>query len=219
MTSMRELLQRIARLERIVSGMVRTGVVSSVDREKCRVRVAFAGNFVSYPLPVLVKQAGGHEPGDDRPIPSRDYWLPDVGEQVTCVFLPNGTETGFVIGSFYSNQDPIPVGADAKGMRMTEFADGARFEYSTEESRFRALVGELELEITPEHFRFGGESGNQPFVRGTDHKALIEALIDLIVAHTHPTGVGPSGPPANGASFTAKKSDIPGTLSTIIKGR
>ena len=48
---------------------------------------------------------------------------------------------------------------------------------------------------------------------------LLSALIDLLAAHTHPTGVGPSGPPANAASITGKKADIDGTLSPIIKGR
>lgn len=220
---MREIVERLARLEQKVSSLVRVGVVSSVDREKCRVRVAFPGKFVSHDLPVLVKQS----------VENPDYWMPAVDEQVTCLFLPNGTETGFVLGSFYSDEDPIPEGAEAVGMRVVEFKDGARFEYDSENSKFLATVGDLDIEVTPDHIRLGGleidvtkdrirmggESGTQPYVRGTDHRTLLEAVLDLIISHTHPTGVGPSGPPANAGSFTSKKAEVVGTLSTVIKGR
>ena len=195
MSDLRMMEERISALERKVSSMVRVGVVDTVDRTTCRVTVAFPGGFKSDELPVLVKQS----------VENRDFWMPAVDEQVLCVFLPTGSEVGFVVGSFYSDQDEIPEGADGEGMRMVEFGDGARFEYDSVASRLRVLVGELELEITPDHFRFGGETGTQSFIRGEDAIALIKA-------HVHPTGVGPSGPPSNAASFDA-------TLSEIIKGR
>lgn len=226
---MDEIFRRLARLEQKVNSLVRVGVVSSVDREKCRVRVAFSGDFVSGWLPVLVKQTGlAPDPGGNR-----DYWMPDVKEQVTCIFLPTGAEAGFVLGSFYSNQDSIPEGAEAPGMRVTEFDDGARFECDTKASKYSVTVGDLKIEITPDHvrlgglevdittghIRFGGESGNQPFLRGTDTRTLLEGLIDLIISHTHPTGVGPSGPPANAAAFTTKRGEVAALLSAIIFGR
>ena len=175
--------------------MVRVGVVSSVDRDLCRVRVAFPGGVVSHGLPVMVKNSVGH----------KEYWMPSVDEQVTCVFLPSGPEVGFVLGSFYSDADPIPTGAEVEGMRVFEFSDGARFEYSPTESTLKIIVGDLEVEMTPETIKIGGPGATQPFVRGTDMHAAI-------IAHTHPTGVGPSGPPINSADFAA-------TLSEIITGR
>jgi phage baseplate assembly protein V len=224
---------RLGELERKVSRMVRMGTVDTVDRTKCRVTVTFDAPPTpgkpsdrlckSESLPVLVEQS----------VENRDYWMPAIGEQVVCVFLPTGP--GFVLGSFYSDEDPIPDGAEVDGVRAVELADGARFDYDTENSRGRVLLGDMDIEITPdhvrllagdieteftvEHVRMGGASANQPFVRGTDLKTLIEALIDLIVAQTHPTGVGPSGPPTNSAAFTAKKAEVAGILSTIIKGR
>jgi hypothetical protein len=40
-----------------------------------------------------------------------------------------------------------------------------------------------------------GEDSSQPAVRGTDLQTWLDKLLDDYVAHTHPTGVGPSGPP------------------------
>lgn len=190
--------RRITRLESALAGVFRVGVVSSVNREMCRARVAFRDKFVSAELPVLVQQSEA----------MRDYWLPAVDEQVACVFLPFAPEVGFVIGGFYSDQDAIPEGAEVEGERVIE-AD----------ARLRLLVGDMEIQQTSEGVRIGGEEATQPFVRGTDHKALLSSLIDLLAQHTHPTGVGPSGPPANAASMSAKKGDIDGTLSEIITGR
>lgn len=190
-----EIKKRLAALERKVAGMLRVGVVDTVDRTKCRVTVTFPGDFKSAGLPVLVKQS----------VENRDFWMPAIDEQVVCVFLPTGPEVGFVIGSFYSDEDPIPDGAEAEGMRVVEFSDGARVEYSTEESKLRILVGDLELTMTPDQVQIGGEGATQPFVLGTDIK-------NWLAAHVHPTGVGPSGPPSTAGTLDT-------TLSTVIKGR
>jgi phage baseplate assembly protein gpV len=195
MDAIPDIRKRLAALESKVASIIRVGVVDTVDRTKCRVTVTFPGGFKSAGLPVMVKQS----------VENRDFWMPAVDEQVLCVFLPTGTEAGFVLGSFYSDEDAIPEGAEAEGMRVVEFADGARFEFSTEESKLRILVGELEVTLTPDLLQFGGEDGNQPFVRGTDLAAWLKA-------HVHPTGVGPSGPPTTAAQ-------VDDTLSTIIKGR
>lgn len=195
MDAFAEIKTRLAALERRVAGLIRVGLVSDVNRETCRVRVAFPGNFVSDWLPVLVRQASTN----------LHYWMPDVDDQIVCIFLPTGSETGFALAAFYSDADPIPEGAEAEGMHVVEFADGARVEYNTEESTLRLLVGELEVTLRPDLLQFGGEDGNQPFVRGTD-------LATWLKAHVHPTGVGPSGPPTTAAQ-------VDDTLSTIIKGR
>lgn len=195
MSELGDLKRRLYDLERKVTSMVRVGVVSSVDREKCRVRVAFPGGMVSDDLPVMVRNSTA----------DREYWMPSIEEQVTCVFLPNGPEIGFVLGSFYSDQDPIPDGAEVDGMSVFEFSDGARFEYSTVNSTLKIVIGDLEVEMTPDTIKIGGPGATQPFVRGTDYGTLYKA-------HTHPTGVGPSGPPANAAEYD-------NTLSEIITGR
>lgn len=80
--------------------LIRIGIVSSINKSKCTARVAFEDqeNSISQELPILVR-------GTINP---QDYWIPTPGEQVLCVFLPNGIEHGFVVGSFYSDLDKPP---------------------------------------------------------------------------------------------------------------
>lgn len=40
-----------------------------------------------------------------------------------------------------------------------------------------------------------GGDATQPAVRGTDLQTWLDSLLDDYLGHTHPTGVGPSGPP------------------------
>lgn len=80
---------------RKLKNMIRVGDVSSVNPETGRVKVRFADkdNFVSKELALL----------------DSEYNLPNVGDQVLCVFLPNGIEEGFCLNGFYSKKNPPPV--------------------------------------------------------------------------------------------------------------
>ncbi len=84
-----------------VPQFIRVGKVSSVNRNNCTARVFFEDrdDVVSHDLRVIVKNT----------MNKKDYWLPDVDEQVVCIFLPNGEETGFIIGSVYSDVDRPPA--------------------------------------------------------------------------------------------------------------
>ena len=99
--------------------MIRIGRVSSVHTSEMAVKVVFEDkdNLVSDRLPVLVR-------GSSK---NRDYWLPDVGEQVCCLILPNGHNAGICLGSFYSESSP-PVIADAEKRRI-DFADSSFIEF------------------------------------------------------------------------------------------
>ena len=73
-----------------MNNIVMTGRVSSVSVVNESARVIFAdktdtdGNpHISAPLKVLDR-------GDD--------WLPEVGQFVLCLFLPNGESDGFILG-------------------------------------------------------------------------------------------------------------------------
>jgi phage baseplate assembly protein gpV len=71
----------------IKSGRYNIGSVSSVNAENRTVRVAISGaggNSVSGALKVLRTSA--------------EEWLPEVGDCVLCVFLPNGSGDGVVLG-------------------------------------------------------------------------------------------------------------------------
>ena len=103
----------------ILKNLVRTGKISSVDAVNNTARVVFEDkdNDVSGDL-IIVNRGSMNV---------KDYWMPDVDEQVVCLFLPNtkaGLKAGFVLGSFFSSADAPQVG-DANKRRI-DF-DGASY--------------------------------------------------------------------------------------------
>lgn len=70
--------------------IIRVGKVSSTNPAAMTVRVTFPdeAGLVSDDLHVLCQGSKS----------DKDYWMPDVGEQVVCIFLPNGRNTGIASG-------------------------------------------------------------------------------------------------------------------------
>jgi hypothetical protein len=82
--------------------------------------------------------------------------------------------------------------------------------------------GDNELRLTTDgshHLRGStielGNSQLEPAVKGDTLKSLLDSLFDELIAHTHPTALGPSGPPTNVAQLTAIKAQ----LSTILSAK
>ena len=100
--------------------MVRVGFVSARQPEKMRVRVELrdtvTSSLVTDWLPVLCPRACG----------DLAYDLPDVGDQVLCLFLGYGLEQGFVLGAMYGKAAP-PVSSGDIWQRR--FQDGTVLEY------------------------------------------------------------------------------------------
>ncbi|GKW15526.1 phage baseplate assembly protein V [Pectobacterium actinidiae] len=96
----------------------RIGTISAVDevRVMVRVRLPECDNLRTAWLPVLQRNTQNN----------KDYWLPDIGEQVEVLLDGNG-EDGLVLGAIYSAAD-VPTLAD-KDKRAVTFADGAHIEY------------------------------------------------------------------------------------------
>lgn len=101
-----------------IKRLIRVGTVSSVNAAAGTVRVAFAAqdDMVTYELPVITRGSKNN----------KDYWLPDVDEQVLCLFLPNtsgrGVCDGFVLGTFYSSVDaPVENSGDVHAVK---YGDG-----------------------------------------------------------------------------------------------
>lgn len=92
----------------------RVGFVSSYDAEKMRARVCFPDkdNLVSAPLPVIV----------DNTLKNKEEFHLDEGEKVFCVFLGNGYEMGFILGSYYDDKNPPAVGDRDRWVKF--FEDG-----------------------------------------------------------------------------------------------
>ena len=76
-----------------LKNLIRDGIVSSTDPSNMTVRVTFPDrdDLVSYPLEVL-----SHGSQDNK-----HYWMPGVGEQVLCLFLPqnNNLSQGYILGT------------------------------------------------------------------------------------------------------------------------
>lgn len=103
--------------DRALRGMLRTGTVSAVYPKTDTVRVVFddKDETTSPELHVLHRFSGKN----------KDYWMPDIGDQVLCIFNNNDKNfsTGWVLGSYFTEKQPPQV-ASADIMRM-DFADGS----------------------------------------------------------------------------------------------
>lgn len=117
--------------------MLKFGIVSATDPATCRVRVKYNDNegLVSYWLAVTQRQTLG----------TRDYHMPELGEQVACL-IDAHSEEGVVLGGIYSAADPAPV--DSQDKRHVTFKDGAQIEYDAASHRGTVtLPGEARITL------------------------------------------------------------------------
>ncbi|MCP4747974.1 MAG: phage baseplate assembly protein V [Desulfobacteraceae bacterium] len=131
--------QQIDRIQSLLSRLVRVATVTSVlpNVGKVRVRIDDADHMVSYELPVIFAKT----------LKNKAYDMPDIGEQVLCVFLPNGPEQGFVLGSFYSTQDTPPVNSANKTHYC--WPDGSWIEYDRSSHTLTANIqGDAKISAT-----------------------------------------------------------------------
>lgn len=98
---------------------LQTGTVSAVDADgvKARVRLPECDNMRTNWLDVLQRNTQNN----------KDYWLPDVGEQVKVLLDENG-EDGVILGAVYSDVDKPPF--SDRNVRGSKFSDGAEFSYN-----------------------------------------------------------------------------------------
>ena len=122
----------------VLNSIIRVAEVDSTDPDRATVRVRLGDDdqMVSHNLSVLVRNT----------MHNQDYWMPDVGEQVLCLFLPFGLEQGFVLGSFYSRPDQPPVQDQDK--RHLAFKDGTWLEYDRSSNILSGSVqGDVDLKV------------------------------------------------------------------------
>ena len=98
--------------------MIRTGKTSSINYKESSVRVEFddAPGIISKELKVLCSNSNK----------TKDYYMPSVGEDVVCIFLPHDPTTGFIVGSYYSGKN-LPL--ESGKMKYIFFSDGTRLKY------------------------------------------------------------------------------------------
>ncbi len=113
----------VTEIMRLITNLIRTGVVTEVDRENwlCRVKTGdLETNWISW----LTLRAGN----------ARTWWKPSEGEQVVLLSLGGNLETAFALPAVYSNQfAPPSTSADAC---VTEHPDGGWFEYEPATGRW-----------------------------------------------------------------------------------
>lgn len=101
-----------------IKNIVRIGRVSSVDINTNTARVAFSDKDDLVSGNLMIVNRGS--------MVDKDYWIPDIDEQVLCLMMPNksgqGLNEGFIMGSFFSTEDePQENSAD---VRAVKFGDG-----------------------------------------------------------------------------------------------
>lgn len=190
--------------------LLKVGEVSSVDYDKCTARVVFDDEegFVSNDLQVLQRNT----------LENQDYWMPDVGEDVVCLFIPNGEEDGFILGSFYADEITPPKNGATK--RYVRFKDEAEFEYDWEAHKLTAKIGDTKITADESSVQISGASkikvtvpdidfvGNlkvdgtiestKTISAGGEVTANALTLPVKLSTHIHNTSVGPSAAPTPG---------------------
>jgi len=114
-----------------------------------------------------------------------------------CVGLPSGElgESPVIQGRMWSPADKAPAQAVA---HPDDFVLVLR-----PDTALRMIVTGSSGAL-----RLGGVDSAEPLVLGTQLQNLLSNVLAALATHTHPTGVGPSGPPANAATFTTAKTAV-----------
>lgn len=156
----------MSRTQREAAAGYKVGIVSVVDEDTHRVRVELPDldGLETGWLIVLAAKA----------LDDKEYWLPDVGEQV-AVLLDSHGEDGCVLGAVYSDVDKVPVSSRNKWHRR--FKDGSIFEYDRELHRYQVLIGASQINMSRDEIRF--ESNGSTFVMDDSGVKVNGKRIDL----------------------------------------
>lgn len=153
--------QQAEALKALVSELIKVGIVTSTDDRAATARVQFEDRdgVVSYNLKVLVKNTRDN----------KDYWMPDINEQVLCLFLPTGVEQGFILGSYYGRQTTPPT--DTKDKRRVTFADDTTVEYDREAHQLLANLGASQIVMNRDKIRLES-NGSSIEISASGHRIV-----------------------------------------------
>jgi phage baseplate assembly protein V len=132
----------------VLKGLIKIGEVSSVDYAAGTARVVFDddNSLVSNDLQVLQKNT----------FQNKDYSMPDIGEDVVCLFLPSGSEEGFILGSVYAGEITPPESSGSK--RTVVFSDETKISYDRETHTLSAVIGGTSIVADGEAVTINGAS-------------------------------------------------------------
>ena len=142
---------QLTEIMRLITNLIRTGIVSDVDRENwlCRVKTGdLETNWISW----LTLRAGN----------TCTWWAPTVGEQVVLLSLGGHLETAFALPAIYSDTFPPP--SDSAEGSVTEYPDGGWFEYDPARHRWLikgvqnvVIEGAENMELNAKRFALNAE--------------------------------------------------------------
>jgi len=137
-SEIKEMMERIERLENALNRTFSLGKVKEIDEKTARVRVLLEEhNVLTYWLPVLVRKTEM----------DKEYWMPDLEELVLCIFTPPAFERGFVLGSPYTFEDSPPIQDRDKWIKR--FKDGTILQYDRKAHKlFIDVQGEAYIRTT-----------------------------------------------------------------------
>ena len=115
--------------------ILKVGEVTDVDPAHCKIRATFDAEDgkTSDWLPVLQRKT----------LEDKDYSVPDIGEDVLCVFFHEAEETGFALGSFYAGEIELP--ASSQDQRVVKFKDGTIISYDRSSHTLKAQIGDTQI--------------------------------------------------------------------------
>ena len=121
--------------------IMKVGEVTAVDPASCRIRATFddEDGKTSYWLPVLQRKT----------LEDKDYSIPDIGEDVLCVFFNEAEEDGFVLGSFYADEVTTPV--NSEDVRCVKFKDGTLISYDRASHGLLIQIGSTKISANQEN--------------------------------------------------------------------
>jgi len=127
--------------DRQLSMVIRIGEVTATNPGAHKVSVTFDDDDgqTSGELPVIVPNT----------IDNHDHAMPDVGEDVLCIFLPTGTEEGFVLGSFYAGNVSDPE--SSQDVRATKFKDDTRIAYDRSSHTYTIDIDGTHIKADQQH--------------------------------------------------------------------
>ncbi|WP_163538310.1 phage baseplate assembly protein V [Gracilibacillus sp. YIM 98692] len=114
----------------LAKNMIRVGQVNNVYPSDGKIDVLFADkDEVATKIPLL----------------NHEYHMPNVEEPVLCLFLGNGMEQGFCLGSFYSEVTPTPV--NDKNIYRKQLDDDTYLEYNKQQKVLKVNVEQVDIQV------------------------------------------------------------------------
>lgn len=182
------------RMQEILNTLIKIGEVSVINPDKGTARVVFGDDdsVVSAELKVLQKNT----------FKNKDYAMPDIGEDVVCIFLPCAPEDGFILGSFYAG-DVKPPETDGN-LRTVKFSDDTIVTYDRKKHALDVKMNSGTCKVKCPSITLDGNvsitgtlnvAGATTTAGITDSKDVVASGKSL-VKHTHTGNAGaPTSPP------------------------